>query len=50
MMNHFLDWTVVGWIVPLANAFGANPVAWFVLRFVKAPPQGGSAGADRYTA
>jgi hypothetical protein len=48
--NFLLGWTVVGWFLMLANAFGYNPVAWFVLRFGKhlttsgpAPtgPQGG---------
>ena len=33
--NLILGWTVVGWILYMAAAFGANPVAWFVLRFFK---------------
>jgi hypothetical protein len=44
MFNLFLGWTVVGWILMMANAFNLNPVAWLVLRFVKVAPQGGSAG------
>jgi hypothetical protein len=44
MMNLFLGWTIVGWVLPLANAFNLNPVAWFVLCFAKVLPQGGPAG------
>jgi len=29
-----LGWTVVGWILTLANAFGLNPVAWTDYRSV----------------
>ena len=40
VFNLILGWTVVGWILYMANAFGTNPVAWFVLRFVKPAPSG----------
>lgn len=43
VLNFFLGWLVVGWLLALANALGWNPVAWFVLKFFKAPP-GGAAG------
>lgn len=26
-MNFFLGWTIVGWLLPMANALGYNPVA-----------------------
>jgi hypothetical protein len=39
-INLLLGWTVVGWILPLANAFGLNPVAWIAPRLVKAAPSG----------
>jgi hypothetical protein len=48
--NLLIGWTVIGWFLMLANAFGYDPVAWFLLRFAKhlttsgpAPtgPQGG---------
>jgi hypothetical protein len=32
-INLLIGWTVIGWFLMLANAFGINPVAWFVLRF-----------------
>lgn len=35
LYNLLIGWTVVGWFLMLANAFGYNPVAWFVLRFGK---------------
>ena len=35
LFDLLLGWTVVGWFLVLANAFGQNPVAWFVLRFGK---------------
>jgi len=38
--NLILGWTVVGWIIYMAAAFGANPVAWFVLRFFKPAASG----------
>jgi hypothetical protein len=50
LFNFLIGWTVVGWFLMLAEAFGYNPVAWFVLKFAKqlttsgpAPtfPQGG---------
>src|SRR5690349_7800633 len=42
--NLLIGWTVVGWFLVLANAFGRNPVAWLALRIVKVSPpgQGGS--------
>ena len=33
LINLLIGWTVIGWFLMLANAFGVNPVAWFVLRF-----------------
>jgi len=33
VINALIGWTVIGWFLLLANAFGLNPVAWFVLRF-----------------
>ncbi len=33
VINALIGWTVIGWLLMLANAFGINPVAWFVLRF-----------------
>jgi hypothetical protein len=49
VINFLIGWTVVGWLVMLANAFGYNPVAWFVLRYGKhlttsAPGPAGSQG------
>ncbi len=35
VFNLLLGWTVVVWFLMLANAFGYNPVAWFVLRYGK---------------
>ena len=34
VLNLLLGWTVVGWILTLANAFGLNPVAWTDYRSV----------------
>jgi hypothetical protein len=33
IINFLIGWTVIGWFLMLANAFGVNPVAWVVLRF-----------------
>ena len=33
--NLLIGWTVIGWFLMMANAFGYNPVAWFVLRYAK---------------
>lgn len=38
--NFLIGWTVVGWILVLANAFGLNPVAWIAPRLVKVLPAG----------
>jgi hypothetical protein len=38
--NFLLGWTVVGWLLVLANAFGLNPVAWLAPRLVKVLPTG----------
>jgi len=41
LMNFFLGWTVVGWVLPLAFAFNYNPVPWVALWLVKLfPPSG----------
>jgi len=40
VFNLFLGWTVVGWFLSLANAFGRNPVAWIARRAVKVLPSG----------
>ena len=40
LFNLFLGWTVVGWFLSLANAFGRNPVAWVARRAVKVLPSG----------
>ena len=50
VLNLLLGWTVVGWILTLANAFGLNPVAWIVLRLFKAAPSGPTKGLPRETA
>ena len=42
LFNLLMGWTVIGWFLVLANAFGFNPVAWVVLRLVKASPAGQS--------
>jgi len=38
--NLLVGWTVVGWFLVLANAFGFNPVAWTALRLAKVLPAG----------
>lgn len=38
--NLLIGWTVVGWFLVLANAFGRNPVAWLALRVAKVSPPG----------
>src|SRR5438132_8528743 len=50
VLNLLLGWTVVGWILTLANAFGLNPVACIVLRIFKAAPSGPTKGLPRETA
>ena len=42
-LNAIIGWTVVGWVLMLANAFGVNPVAWLVLRFGQRLTTSGSA-------
>ncbi len=42
LMNLFLGWTVIVWILMLANALGFNPVAWVVLRLRNVLPSGSS--------
>lgn len=41
LLNFFLGWTVVGWLLALCAAFNQNPVAWVVLRIAKFFPAGG---------
>ena len=50
VLNLLLGWTVVGWILTLANAFGLNPVAWIVVRLFKAAPSGPTKGFSQGTA
>lgn len=45
MTNLFIGWTIIGWLLALASAFGRNPVAWVALRLVKVLPTGQFAGA-----
>jgi hypothetical protein len=40
LFNLLIGWTVIGWFLVLANAFGLNPVAWAVPRLVKVLPAG----------
>jgi len=45
LFNLFLGWTVVAWLLALANAFGLNPVAPIAQRLAKTLPTGGIPGA-----
>ncbi len=48
VMNFFLAWTVVVWILLMVNAFGLNPVPWVTLRLAKVLPSGqGPMGAPQ---
>ncbi len=42
--NLLVGWTVIGWLLALANAFGRNPVAWVAPRLVKVLPAGPGGG------
>jgi len=35
VMNFFMGWTIVGWILPLANALGYNPVPYIAVPLAK---------------
>lgn len=43
--NFFAGFTVVGWFLAMAHAFGYNPVAWFIINVLRLHPnQGGAPG------
>ena len=44
LFNLFLGWTVVAWLLSLANAFGFNPVARIAPRLAKALEGAGGPG------
>lgn len=41
LMNVFFGWTIVGWILPLVNALGYNPVPSIALAVAKVLPTQG---------
>jgi hypothetical protein len=44
VLNLFLGWTVVMWILVMVNALGYNPVPWVALKLAKFLPSSGPAG------
>jgi hypothetical protein len=44
LFNLFLGWTVVGWVLALANALGFNPIAPLAQRLAKGLSAGGAPG------
>jgi hypothetical protein len=44
LFNLILAWTVVVWILLMANALGYNPVPWVVFKLAKFLPSSGPAG------
>ena len=49
LFNLFLGWTVVGWLLPMANAFGKNPVPGIAKRLANVLPGGQTANPNQGT-
>lgn len=46
VFNLLVAWTVVGWILLMANALGYNPIPWVVFKVLKFMPGGGGAAMN----